>query len=169
MVHFAFADSVAASSLPFVVLASKSDVVPTHNGVRDPVLERYEIHKATPESPRSQKMCIALVLRSVVNNKCGKCCSFARFMRSGPHCLLFFFFFPLSFPLIIYGFARNTSCLFPIKQLLTLVVNLGAITPFWRSTHGRANPRHQALLRTAALLTRPPIKRGGMCPTLKAF
>lgn len=62
-------DSVAASSLPFVVLASKSDVIPTHNGVRDPVLERYEIHEATPELPRSQKMCIALVLRSVVNNK----------------------------------------------------------------------------------------------------
>lgn len=62
-------DSVAASSLPFVVLASKSGAVQASNGPRDPVLERYEIHRATPESPRSQKMCIALVLRSVINHK----------------------------------------------------------------------------------------------------
>lgn len=99
MNHFAFADSVAASSLPFVVLASKSDVVPTHNGVRDPVLERYEIHKATPESPRSQKMCIALVLRSVVNNKRGKCCSHG-FCDLEIAC---FFFSSLPF-LLIYDF-----------------------------------------------------------------
>lgn len=62
-------DSVAASSLPFVVLASKSGAAQAPNGPRDPVLERYEIHRATPESPRSQKMCIALVLRSVINHK----------------------------------------------------------------------------------------------------
>lgn len=60
---------MAASSLPFVVLASKSGAVQAPNGPRDPVLERYEIHRATPESPRSQKMCIALVLRSVINHK----------------------------------------------------------------------------------------------------
>lgn len=59
-----------------MVLASKSGSVQTHDGVRDPVLERYEIHRATPESPRSQKMCIALVLRSVVNNKKGGFLSF---------------------------------------------------------------------------------------------
>lgn len=53
------------------MLASKSGSVQAHDGVRDPVLERYEVQRATPESPRSQKMCIALVLRSVVNNKKG--------------------------------------------------------------------------------------------------
>lgn len=72
MDHFSFTDSLAASSLPFVVLASKNGTIPTHNGPRDPVLERHEIHRATPESPRSQKMCIALVLRSVVSNKYGE-------------------------------------------------------------------------------------------------
>ena len=66
------AGSLKASSLPFVVLASKSAVVHSQNGPRDPVLEQYEIHRATPESPRSQKMCIALVLRTVVSNKYGE-------------------------------------------------------------------------------------------------
>lgn len=164
MDHFAFADSVAASSLPFVVLASKSDVIPTHNGIRDPVLERYEIHKATPESPRSQKMCIALVLRSVVNNKRGKYCSFARVCNleiwTALLACLFFFFGPYLRPRTQYIMS------FLEKQLLTLVANLGTIPPFWRSTHGRANLRHGLKLTPSPSahrgpLSRPPIKRGG--------
>lgn len=172
MDHFAFADSVAASSLPFVVLASKSDVIPSHNGARDPVLERYEIHKATPETPRSQKMCIALVLRSVVNNKRGKYCPLARICdleiwTELLACLLFFFFF-FSFFLfsLIYDLARKYTLPFLKKQLFTLVANLGTIPPFWRSTHGRSKLRH-GLKSTPSPsahrgpLSRPPIKRRG--------
>ena len=83
------AGSLKASSLPFVVLASKSAVVHSQNGPRDPVLERYEIHRATPESPRSQKMCIALVLRTVVSNKYGELLIFHAPLAS-------FFNFPVS-------------------------------------------------------------------------
>ena len=83
------AGSLKASSLPFVVLASKSAVVHSQNGPRDPVLERYEIHRATPESPRSQKMCIALVLRTVVSNKYGELPILI------PLLAFFFFFFGL--------------------------------------------------------------------------
>lgn len=83
------AGSLKASSLPFVVLASKSAVVHSQNGPRDPVLEQYEIHRATPESPRSQKMCIALVLRTVVSNKYGELLIFHAPLAS-------FFNFPVS-------------------------------------------------------------------------
>lgn len=65
-------DSLAESTFPFVLVASKCDVQ-SSDGPCEPVLGNYEIHRTSPDSPRSQKMCIALVLRSVIGNKYGKC------------------------------------------------------------------------------------------------
>lgn len=114
------AGSLKASSLPFVVLASKSAVVHSQNGPRDPVLERYEIHRATPESPRSQKMCIALVLRTVVSNKYGELPILI------PLLAFFFFFFrpsALAFwwrdfgtSTLTHGSIASTASLFPEKN-----------------------------------------------------
>ncbi|KAF9883792.1 hypothetical protein FE257_002776 [Aspergillus nanangensis] len=64
-----FLDSLTESSFPFVLVASKCDVQSGDDGPCEPVLGNYEIHKTSPESPRSQKMCIAMVLRSVIGNK----------------------------------------------------------------------------------------------------
>lgn len=54
--------------MPFKVVASKSDVQ-TPDGPVDPVVDNYEVHKASSESPRSLKLCIALVLNSVIGNR----------------------------------------------------------------------------------------------------
>ncbi|EAW08265.1 putative Ras guanyl-nucleotide exchange factor RasGEF [Aspergillus clavatus NRRL 1] len=62
-------DSFTKSSLPFVLIASKCDVH-SQNGPPQPTLGNYEIHRPSPESPKSQKMCMALVLRSVISQKC---------------------------------------------------------------------------------------------------
>ncbi|KAI9931741.1 hypothetical protein MW887_010320 [Aspergillus wentii] len=59
---------LATSSLPCVLVASKCDLQ-NQDGPLDPDLGNYEMHRTSPESPRSQKMCIALVLRSVIANK----------------------------------------------------------------------------------------------------
>ena len=113
------AGSLKASSLPFVVLASKSAVVHSQNGPRDPVLERYEIHRATPESPRSQKMCIALVLRTVVSNKYGELPVLI------PPLAFFFFFSAFGSRLLVerfwpstltHGSIASTASLFPEKN-----------------------------------------------------
>ncbi|RHZ44013.1 putative Ras guanyl-nucleotide exchange factor RasGEF [Aspergillus thermomutatus] len=61
-------DTLSASSLPFLLIASKCDFR-SHDGPLEPALGNYEIHRMSPESPRSQKMCIALLLRSVVSKK----------------------------------------------------------------------------------------------------
>ncbi|PWY82891.1 ras guanyl-nucleotide exchange factor RasGEF [Aspergillus heteromorphus CBS 117.55] len=61
-------DSLTASAIPFILVASKCDIQPPDSPV-EPALGGYEIHRTSPDSPRSQKMCIALVLRSVINSK----------------------------------------------------------------------------------------------------
>ncbi|OJJ75103.1 hypothetical protein ASPBRDRAFT_28065 [Aspergillus brasiliensis CBS 101740] len=61
-------DSLTASDIPFTLVASKCDIQPPDSPV-EPILGGYEIHRTSPDSPRSQKMCIALVLRSVINRK----------------------------------------------------------------------------------------------------
>lgn len=68
------AASLDASSIPFRLVASKCDIQPPH-GLLEPVLDGYEILRTSPDSPRSQKMCIALVLRSVISERNGKCFS----------------------------------------------------------------------------------------------
>ena len=65
-------DALTTLSFPFVLVASKCDIR-NSDGPFEPQLDNYEIHRTSPESPRSQKMCIALVLRSVIGNKYGKC------------------------------------------------------------------------------------------------
>ncbi|OJK00966.1 hypothetical protein ASPACDRAFT_77815 [Aspergillus aculeatus ATCC 16872] len=60
--------SLDASSIPFRLVASKCDIQPPH-GLLEPVLDGYEILRTSPDSPRSQKMCIALVLRSVISER----------------------------------------------------------------------------------------------------
>lgn len=64
-------DALTTQSFPFVLVASKCDIR-NNDGPFEPVLDNYEIHRTSPESPRSQKMCIALVLRSVIGNKYGE-------------------------------------------------------------------------------------------------
>ncbi|KAI2944106.1 hypothetical protein CBS63078_108 [Aspergillus niger] len=61
-------DSLTASDIPFTLVASKCDIQPPDSPL-EPILGGYEIHRTSPDSPRSQKMCIALVLRSVINRK----------------------------------------------------------------------------------------------------
>ncbi|PWY85359.1 ras GEF [Aspergillus eucalypticola CBS 122712] len=61
-------DSLTASDIPFTLVASKCDIQPPDSPV-EPILGGYEIHRTSPDSPRSQKMCIALVLRSVISRK----------------------------------------------------------------------------------------------------
>ncbi|KAK1149535.1 hypothetical protein N8T08_005084 [Aspergillus melleus] len=61
-------DALTTLSFPFVLVASKCDIR-NSDGPFEPQLDNYEIHRTSPEAPRSQKMCIALVLRSVIGNK----------------------------------------------------------------------------------------------------
>ncbi|KAE8352941.1 ras guanyl-nucleotide exchange factor RasGEF [Aspergillus coremiiformis] len=61
-------DTLAAFAFPFVLIASKCDIH-APDGPLEPVLKNYQIHRTSPESPRSQKMCISMVLRSVINSK----------------------------------------------------------------------------------------------------
>ncbi|KAE8146146.1 ras guanyl-nucleotide exchange factor RasGEF [Aspergillus avenaceus] len=61
-------DSLVASAFPFVLVASKCDLQ-APDGPVEPMLKNYQIQRTTPESPRSQKMCISMVLRSVINSK----------------------------------------------------------------------------------------------------
>ncbi|KAL3415234.1 ras guanine nucleotide exchange factor domain-containing protein [Aspergillus fumigatus] len=61
-------DTLSASSLPFILIASKCDVR-RHDRFLEPVLSNYEIHRMSPESPQSQKAYIAKLLRFVVSKK----------------------------------------------------------------------------------------------------
>src|SRR5699024_7713585 len=44
----------------------------TPAGQADPVMNNYEVHKTSLESPRSHKLCIALVHNSVIGSKNGE-------------------------------------------------------------------------------------------------
>lgn len=61
-------DTLAAYAFPFVLVASKCDIQ-APDGPLEPMLKNYQIHKTSPESPRSQKLCISMVLRDVINSK----------------------------------------------------------------------------------------------------
>ncbi|KAL5359629.1 ras guanine nucleotide exchange factor domain-containing protein [Aspergillus floccosus] len=61
-------DSLTESSFPFILVGSKCDVQ-SADGPCEPALGNYEFHRTSPDSPRSQKLCIAMVLRSVIGRK----------------------------------------------------------------------------------------------------
>ncbi|KAJ5142744.1 uncharacterized protein N7515_001531, partial [Penicillium bovifimosum] len=63
--------SLAASDLPFLQVACKCDVnpEPVEDIQVDAIHERYEIYRTSFSSPRSQRMCIALVLRAVISTR----------------------------------------------------------------------------------------------------
>jgi GTPase SAR1 family protein len=61
-------DALDVSPLPFLLVACKCDLRPEDSEV-SVVHEQYEIYRTSPEFPRSQQMCIALVLRSVISNR----------------------------------------------------------------------------------------------------
>ncbi|KAL4891683.1 ras guanine nucleotide exchange factor domain-containing protein [Aspergillus ambiguus] len=61
-------DSLTESSFPFILVGSKCDVQ-SSDGPCEPALANYEFHRTSPDSPRSQKLCIAMVLRSVIGRK----------------------------------------------------------------------------------------------------
>ncbi|KAJ5157105.1 uncharacterized protein N7482_008205 [Penicillium canariense] len=59
------ADALHASPVPFLLVACKCDRQP-ENSQLGSIHERHEIYRTSPDLPRSQQMCIALVLRSVI-------------------------------------------------------------------------------------------------------
>ncbi|KAJ5656909.1 hypothetical protein N7507_008859 [Penicillium longicatenatum] len=59
-------DSLDASPLPFLLVACKCDLRPEDSDL-GAIHERHETFRTSPESPRSQQMCIALVLRAVIS------------------------------------------------------------------------------------------------------
>ncbi|CAG7977798.1 unnamed protein product [Penicillium nalgiovense] len=64
-------DSLAASDLPFLQVACKCDVnpEPLDDSEVDAIHDRYEIYRTSFSSPRSQRMCIALVLGAVISTR----------------------------------------------------------------------------------------------------
>ncbi|KAJ5964252.1 uncharacterized protein N7479_004128 [Penicillium vulpinum] len=66
-------DSLAASDLPFLQVACKCDVnsEPLEDSEVDvdEIHDRYEIYRTSFSSPRSQRICIALVLRAVISTR----------------------------------------------------------------------------------------------------
>ncbi|CAI7638727.1 unnamed protein product [Penicillium discolor] len=64
-------DSLAASDLPFLQVACKCDVnpEPLEDTEVDAIHDRYEIYRTSFSSPRSQRMCIALVLGAVISTR----------------------------------------------------------------------------------------------------
>lgn len=67
-------DSLATSDLPFLQVACKCDVnpEPLEDHEVDAIHDRYEIYRTSFSSPRSQRMCIALVLRAVISTREGE-------------------------------------------------------------------------------------------------
>ncbi|KAK9849311.1 Ras guanine nucleotide exchange factor [Penicillium brevicompactum] len=63
--------SLAASSLPFLQVACKCDVnpEPVEDIEVDAIHDQYEIYRTSFSSPRSQRICIALVLRGVISTQ----------------------------------------------------------------------------------------------------
>ncbi|KAJ5363944.1 uncharacterized protein N7496_009657 [Penicillium cataractarum] len=62
------ADALDDTTVPCVMVACKCDQLPEENEL-GPIHERHDIYRTSPESPRSQQMCIALVLRSVISHR----------------------------------------------------------------------------------------------------
>ncbi|CAG8892881.1 unnamed protein product [Penicillium egyptiacum] len=67
-------DSLAASDLPFLQVACKCDVnpEPVEDSEVDVIHDRYEIYRTSFSWPRSQRMCIALVLGAVISTREGE-------------------------------------------------------------------------------------------------
>lgn len=63
-------DALDASPLPFLLVACKCDLRPEEDELTV-IHERHDIYRTSPESPRSQQLCIALVLRSVISHRAG--------------------------------------------------------------------------------------------------
>ncbi|KAJ5084735.1 hypothetical protein NUU61_009314 [Penicillium alfredii] len=63
----AILDSLATSTLPFLLVACKCDLRP--DSEMEPVHGRYTIYQTSSDSPRTQRMCIALVLRAVISHR----------------------------------------------------------------------------------------------------
>lgn len=64
-------DALDETTVPYVLVACKCDQLP-EDGELGPIHERHDIYRTSPESPRSQQMCIALVLRSVISHRAGE-------------------------------------------------------------------------------------------------
>lgn len=64
-------DALDDTTVPCVLVACKCDQLP-EDGELGPIHERHDIYRTSPESPRSQQMCIALVLRSVIGHRAGE-------------------------------------------------------------------------------------------------
>jgi hypothetical protein len=64
-------DALGDTTVPCVLVACKCDQLP-EDGELVPIHERHDIYRTSPESPRSQQMCIALVLRSVIRHRTGE-------------------------------------------------------------------------------------------------
>ncbi|CEJ54122.1 hypothetical protein PMG11_00444 [Penicillium brasilianum] len=64
------ADALDDTTVPCVLVACKCDQLPEESEL-GPIHARHDIYRTSPESPRSQQMCIALVLRSVIGHRAG--------------------------------------------------------------------------------------------------
>lgn len=66
-------DALDDTTVPCVLVACKCDQLPdSDEGEQGPIHERHKIYRTSPSSPRSQQMCIALVLRSIISNRAGE-------------------------------------------------------------------------------------------------
>ncbi|KAF7719961.1 Uncharacterized protein PECH_005819 [Penicillium ucsense] len=64
------ADALDDTTVPCVLVACKCDQLPeSEDGVPYVLHGRHHIYRTSPSSPRSQQMCIALVLRSIISNR----------------------------------------------------------------------------------------------------
>lgn len=78
-----YLDSLDASPLPFLLVACKCDLRPDDSDL-GAIHERHETYRTSPESPRSQQMCIALVLRAVISMRAGEFFSISIFLSLCP-------------------------------------------------------------------------------------
>jgi len=61
-------DALDVSPLPFLLVACKCDLR-MEDSELNAMHKQHELYRTSPELPRSQQMCIALVLRSVISNR----------------------------------------------------------------------------------------------------
>lgn len=83
--------------------------------------ERHEIYRTSPESPRSQQMCIALVLRAVISTRAGELFFFVIILFSKQPLLCYFPVFLDQFLFLCWGFfvsATMATCNI-IDQIVT--------------------------------------------------
>ncbi|KAI9371511.1 ras guanine nucleotide exchange factor domain-containing protein [Aspergillus egyptiacus] len=61
-------DTLVAASVPFVLVATKSDIR-SPDGPLETTIASYDIHRISPGSPQQQKMCIAVILRDIFTHR----------------------------------------------------------------------------------------------------